>query len=285
MLVNWLKRLLALAVCFGIGAVTANARPLEEVEKAGEMIIFVYADYAPYSWRDGERIRGIDVEIGRALAAKLGVKANFLIRAADENVDDDLRVNIWKGDLIHRKRADVMMHVPFDRTLETRAEARAVLFNPYFNEQIAVVADEKKIPVVKTFGRFVTNPIAVELDTASDFFLSNAFRGQLHPSIRRGRTFTEAVELIESDQTAALMASRAQAEWIVHRNPDRTYRVWQPPAPGLVRKEWPIGMAVREDSRDLGYALGEALATLRKDGTMQKIFDRYGVTYLAPAGQ
>lgn len=275
----------ALAAGLFFLAALSLARPLEEVEKSGEIVVFVYADYAPYSWRDGDKLHGIDVELGRALAAQLKLKPRFLVRAADENVDDDLRVNIWKGDLIHRRSADVMLHVPFDRTLETRAEARAVLFNPYFNEQIAVVADSRQIPIVKTFGRFVSNPIAVEVDTASDFFLSNAFRGQLHQSIRRGRTFMEAVELFESGAAPALMASRAQAEWVAHRNKTLPYRVWQPPAPGLVRKQWPVGMAVRQDSRDLGYALGDALAALRENGTMQKIFDAYGVTYLAPAGQ
>ncbi len=272
---------------FGVIAATlaipvASARPVDEVIASGEITVFVYADYAPYSWKEGEKIIGIDADIGRAMAKHLGVKINFLIRGADENVDDDLRVNIWKGDLIHRKAADVMMHVPFDRELETRAESRAVLFNPYFGEQIAVVVDADKLPEVKTYGRFTSTPIAVELDTAGDFFLSNAFRGQLHQSIRRGRTFTDAVELIESGKTPALMASRAQTEWVKFRNPERNFKVVQPPAPGLVRRQWPIGMAVRQDSRDLGYALGDAITAMQKSGEFKAIFARYGVSLLEP---
>ena len=260
----------------------ALARPLDDVIASGEITIFVYEDYAPYSWRDGENIVGIDADIARAMARHLGVKLKFLMRAADENVDDDLRVNIWKGDLIHRRFADVMLHVPFDRELEVRAESRAVLFNPYFGEQIAVVVDADKLPEVKTFGRFTATPIAVELDTASDFFLSNAFRGQLHQSIRRGRTFSDAVALIESNKAPALMASRAQAEWVKFRNSERNFKVVQPPAPGLVRRQWPIGMAVREDSRDLGYALGDAITALKASGEFNAIFQRYGVTVLEP---
>jgi ABC-type amino acid transport substrate-binding protein len=258
------------------------ARPLDEITASGEITIFVYADYAPYSWKDGDEIKGIDADLARAMAKHLGVKLNILIRAADENVDDDLRVNIWKGDLIHRKAADVMLHVPYDRELERRAETRAILFNPYFGEQIAVVVDADKLPEVKTYGRFTATPIAVELDTAGDFFLSNAFRGQLHQSIRRGRTFFDAVALIESNETPALMASRAQTEWVKFRNPERNFKIVQPPAPGLVRRQWPIGMAVREDSRDLGYALGDVITALKESGELEAIFARYGVKLLEP---
>jgi len=280
--VQSLLRLLVALLVSTLMVPMAIARPLDEVTKSGEITIFVYADYAPYSWKDGDEVKGIDADIARAMAKQLGVKLNFLIRAADENVDDDLRVNIWKGDLIHRKAADVMLHVPFDRELEVRAESRAVLFNPYFGEQIAVVFDADKLPEVRTYGRFTANPIAVELDTASDFFLSNAFRGQLHQSIRRGRTFLDAVKLIENNEAPALMASRAQTEWVKFRNPERNFKVAQPPAPGLVRTQWPIAMAVREDSRDLGYALGDVISTLKTSGELKAIFARYGVQLLEP---
>ena len=100
-----------------IVSLPVQARPLEEVVKDGTMTIFVYKDYPPYSWQDGDRLTGVDVDLGRAIAKALGVKAEFLVRDADENVDDDLRVNLWKGDLIHKKSADLMMHVPIDPVL------------------------------------------------------------------------------------------------------------------------------------------------------------------------
>jgi len=260
-----------------------NARPLDDVVDSGKVTIFVYSDYAPYSWEDDEGAHGIDVEIGRRIGEFLGVDVEFLIRGADENLDDDLRVNIWKGDLIHRRYADVMLHVPFDREVDIRNEF-AVLSSPYFQEKMALVHDVRKMPEVKTFGRFVTNPIAVELDTAGDFFLSNAFRGQLHESIRRGRTFADAQELYLSGEVPALMASQAQTEWVAFeaREVGIESRISQPPMPGIVRTGWPIGIAVKHDSRDLAYAVGDALTDLVNTGDMAKIYERYGVTWFAP---
>lgn len=258
-----------------------HARPYDEVVDSGKLTVFAYSDYAPYSWTDETGPKGIDVDIATHFGEALGVEVEFLIRGADENLDDDLRVNVWKGDLIHRKLADVMMHVPYDREVDARNEF-AVLMAPYFQEQMALVHNTAEIPKVDTFGRFVSNPIAVELDTAGDFFLSNAFRGQLQQSIKRGRTFGEALQLYASGEVGALLASRAQAEWAAFKSPDITSQISQPPMPGIVRQGWPVGIAIKHDSRDLGYALGDVLTALVDSGEMQAIYQRYGVKWVKP---
>jgi len=259
----------------------SQARPLDDVIDSGEITIFVYSDYAPYSWEEDGEYKGIEVELAHELGERLGVKVNILMRGADENLDDDLRVNIWKGDLIHRRVADVMLHVPYDPEVNARNEL-AVLMAPYFQERMAVVADKAILPKIETFGRFMNKPIAVEVDTAGDFFLSNAFNGKLHNSIRRGRTFADATNLYLSGEVPALMASRAQAEWVAHSAKDRDSQIVQPPMPGIVRTGWPIGIAVKHDSRDLGYELGDLLTQITESGLLKEICERYGVGYLSP---
>jgi len=260
---------------------SVHARPIDEVVDSGYITIFVYEDYAPYSWQDENGdYKGIDIDIARHFAKSLNVELRFLMRGADENVDDDFRVNLWKGDLIHRKVADVMMHVPYDRELDTRNEF-VVLMSPYFLEEVAVVANKEKIPTVDTFGRFLNTPIAVEVDTVGDFFLSNAFRGQLHQSIRRGRTFADVVDQYVSGEVKAAMGSKAQAEWIAKQAQDFESQIHQPPMPGIVRKSWPIGIAIKHDSRDLGYALTDVATELVQSGEMEKITAAYGVTFTA----
>ncbi len=260
----------------------ASARPLDDVLKAGRITIFVYADYPPWSWKKDGGMTGIDVEIAREIASGLGVGLDLLVRQGDENVDDDLRVNVWKGDLVEHKAADVMLHVPYDRTLEIRAESMAVLFNPYFGEEHAVVYDKDQLPELSTFARFVYKPIAVENDSASDFFLSNAFRGQLLQSIRRGRTLFDAFDIFVLGRAPALMGSRAQVEYVATLAAGRNLAIVQPPMPGIVRRRWPIGMAVKQDSRDLGYAVGDVMEKLRASGKLEAICARYGVSYRPP---
>lgn len=260
---------------------TAAARPFDEVLDSGRLTVFVYEDYAPYSFRDGDTLRGIDVEIGRAFGRELGLEVEFLVRGADENVDDDLRVNVWKGDLIHRRAADVMMHVPYDRELDIRNEL-AVLMAPYYQERMAVVYDTAVIERLDTFGRFTSTPIGVELDTAGDFFLSNAFGGQLREQVQRARTFDRAVAAYSDGEVPAVLASRAQAEWIAHHVETRRSRIATPPMPGIVRSDWPIGIAIRHDSRDLGYALTDVIDGLIASGEMADIAAGYGVYWRPP---
>lgn len=271
------------AVLFAAALATAaNARPIDEVTDSGYITIFVYEDYAPYSFIDenGEAA-GIDVDIARNFAESLGVELKLLMRGADENVDDDLRINLWKGDLIHRKVADVMMHVPYDRELDIRNEF-IVLMSPYFSEEMGVVANTDVLPNLETFGSFRTKQIAVELDTAGDFFLSNAFRGQLHQSIRRGRTFGDVVTMYKSKEVPAAMASLAQAQWIAKQASDVESKIHQPPMPGIVRRSWPVGIGIKHDSRDLGYALTDVATDLIESGEMEKIAANYGVVFKAP---
>ena len=260
---------------------SAQARPVDDVIDSGKIIVFAYSDYAPYSWVDENGPQGIDVEIAKHFGLSLGVEVEFLIRGADENFDDDLRVNIWKGDLIHGKAADVMMHAPFDREVDVRNEF-IVLTAPYFQEQMGLVFNKSIHPSVETFGRFVSNPIAVELDTAGDFFLSGAFRGQLQQSVQRGRTFADAQQLYLDGEVGALLGSLAQAEWVAFKSGDIDSGVAQPPMPGIVRNGWPIGIAVKHDSRDLGYVVGDVLSELTESGEMQAIYASYGVEWLPP---
>lgn len=279
MLNNLFKSAILLAAAL---AAVANARPIDEVTGSGYITIFVYEDYAPYSFIDenGEAA-GIDVDIARHFADSLGVELKLLMRGADENVDDDLRINLWKGDLIHRKVADVMMHVPYDRELDIRNEF-IVLMSPYFSEEMGVVTNTDELPDLETFGRFLNKQIAVELDTAGDFFLSNAFRGQLHQSIRRGRTFGDVVTMFKSKEVPAAMASLAQAQWIAKQASDVDSKIFQPPMPGIVRRSWPVGIGIKHDSRDLGYALTDVATNLIESGELERIAAGYGVVFKAP---
>ncbi len=258
-----------------------QARPFDDVIESGYLRVSVYEDYAPYSWEEDGVLKGIDVDIARRFAESLEVEIRFLVRGADESVDDDLRNNVWKGDLIHRQAADLMMHVPYDRELDARNEFVA-LMAPYFLEEMALVTNLGQLPTVETFGRFLNKPIAVELDTAGDFFLSNAFRGKLQPSIRRGRNFIDVVDLYNRGEVPAAMGSRAQAEWIAYQAKGIESAIVQPPMPGIVRRNWPIGLAVKHDSRDLGYALEDVVTELSASGEMEQIGNRYGVSWLFP---
>ena len=259
---------------------SAQTRPLDDVIESKYIRIFVYESFPPYSYytREG-KLTGIDVEIARRLAEKLGVKINFFVRDADENVDDDLRNNVWKGHYIGGGIADVMMHVPVDDELR-KNNPMAVIFGRYYTERMAIASDEAKVGKTGTLAPFLYNKIGVELDTLADFYLSSpsTFNGQLRDKVVRYRTFKDAMKGLKTQEVAGLMGPRGQLEAAVKAT-KRKYNVSSPPFPGMALPRWNIGMAVKEDSRDLAYKLGDFIIELRESGELKTIFAKYGLTY------
>ncbi len=80
---------------------------------------------------------------------------------------------------------------------------------------------------------------------------------------------------------AALMGMRSKLEALLH-NLGMAPTIVQPGMDGIVRRDWVVGMAWKENSRDLGYAIQAALEKLKSSGELQKLFAGYGVTYVEP---
>lgn len=270
--------MLVIALC--VSQTPAFARPLDDVKSSGQMSVFVYDDYPPYSYKEDGKLKGIDVELGKMLADALGVNVSYLVRPADENVDDDLRINVWKGHYLDSRVADVMMHVPADPELGERNDL-VKLAGAYYTEQVAVLVNTDRIATLDTFAPFAYEKIAVEVDTVSDFFLLNAFRGRLRDNVVHGLTFNDAAQKFISGDVPALMAPRAQLEWVAAQV-DMPVAIKQPPMQGIVRSAWPIGLAVKANAADLGDALAAIVEDLAKQGKLASLFAQYGVSYEAP---
>ena len=67
----------------GLAAFPARAAPLAKVIANGVLRVAVYRDFAPWSWRRGGAVVGIDVELGEALAKAIGVRAEIIDFMAD----------------------------------------------------------------------------------------------------------------------------------------------------------------------------------------------------------
>jgi ABC-type amino acid transport substrate-binding protein len=267
----------ALAVVAAASATPpAEARPLDDLRAAGAMRITVYRDFFPYSYGTASRPQGVDVEIGREIARRLDLAPQFVLLTADENVDDDLRNGVWKGSQLGGQVGDIMLHVPYDRQLDVRNEL-AVLFAPYFAEELAVA----RRAATPTLGVFTEERVGVEIDSISDLYLSGAFGGALRENVGRFLTLEEVVAALKAGEVDAMMAPRGQVEAHV-RQAGLDLVVSRPATPGLFMAKWPLGIAVKEDSRDLGYAVADVLAAMAEDGTTAEIFARHGVTWENP---
>lgn len=251
---------------------------LDTIIERGFIEFAVYDNFPPYSWKEKGKPRGIDVDLGRLIAEDLGVKARFNLVAAGEDVDADLRFQVWKGPLIGGRVSNVMLHVPYSIDLACRNE-QTVLTGQYFNETVAIAFRKDAYPdggPTPAFFRYDT--VAVENDTIADFYLSSLMGGQLTRNIRRFPTTAKAMEALARGEVKAAMGAKGQLEFGV--TPE--IAVHQPPLVGFSHGEWTLGVAVRHNYRPLAYRVGDAIRAAVEDGRLAKIFANYGLTYKKP---
>lgn len=268
-----------------LAAGPAGARPLDEVTSSGTLRVALYAENAPFSdMRDGKPA-GIDVDVAQAVAKALKVGLDLRLVDAGENVDGDFRLNLWRGDLAGSPLADLMLHVPNDKLLGLRNE-QVFLVRPYLEQRLAFAWRRGAMEGFDSFQDIQGHTVAVEGNSASDMQLLMAEGGRYRDSLKHFRNQEDATRAFLAGETQILAGTRAgiEAALTEAKAQREAVPVVELALTGLVKSRWELGGAVRSDSRDLGYAVGEALTALIEGGTLKEICARYGVTYTAPAG-
>ncbi len=257
----------------------APARPLDEVKASGTLRVTVYRDNAPFSWSEGGKLRGIDVDIGAALARDLGVKVEYMELRADDRVDDDLRNGVWRGTVVGQAPGDVMLHVPYDHQLEIRNDL-VKLAAPYHVEGLAMAVDPASAERARDLSLFETEKVAVDVGTLADFVLVSARDHALLANVVHVRGTQQAFEAFERGEVAAFYGSASEVEPLAHAS-KRPVVLVDPST--TVPKRWTLALAVRVNARDLGYAVGDSIEAMKASGELKRIFENYGVTWQPPS--
>lgn len=263
-------------------AALAPARADEQtsaVRQRGRLRVAVYDDFAPYS-SAGE---GIDVDLGRALAARLGLTPDIIGFKAGEDMGDDLRNMVWKGHYLRGEPADVMMHVPVDAVL-AEANDKVRIFGAYHLESLAMARDASRIPPPRGSAAvalevFTREKIGVQGDTLADIFLLSTLRGHLRENVVHFHSVAAAAHALAEGAVAAVLAPRGELETVLPGN--SRFVLDEARFAELTVSRWPLGMAVKAEATQLSGDLTRALAELKQDGTLAGIFRRHGVTLQA----
>lgn len=266
-----------LSLLFYAGTVFSG-EDFEAIEAKGGLRIAVYQNFPPYSFKQGGKTVGIDVDIAKAIADRLQFDALIWSVGADENMEDDLRNVVWKGHYLGGGTADFMMHVPFDEEFAEEND-KVVIFAPYAREKVVIVRNKSVTANEPVMQTFLKGKIGVELDTMPDFYLSSAGRGMYRNNIRHYMTVNEAVEKLLDGKLRSVVAPKAQIEAALAGNIAQ-YDFSDLSVSGRVRSTWDLGIAVKEGRTELIDAIKVAMAELKESGQVQKIYSKYGIDYL-----
>ncbi len=254
---------------------------LADVKSKGVLSVSLYKDFPPYSFVADGKQQGVDVDLAEAIAQKLGVKSEVRLVPADENVEDDLRNNVWKGHYMGGGVTDMMLHMPYDRAFSEKVD-KVKFVAPYQVEQVAFAFDTDKVGKQPTLANFMSAPIGVEIDTLSDLYLLQAMQGQISKNIKHFENLTKASDALQKGEVAGIMGPRGELEGVLAQRAERI-QIQGLVTPGLARSSWAMGIAVKADNEELAKAVDNAMAELVKDGSVKKIFDTHKVTYYPPA--
>ncbi|HEY6870273.1 MAG TPA: transporter substrate-binding domain-containing protein [Novosphingobium sp.] len=275
------RALLGALAALATGAVLPDplaAAPLAKVRADGRLRVGVYADNWPWSWTDGGVLRGIDVDLGRALAAGLGVVAEVVEFLAGDDLAADLRNVVWRGGLLGFRPCDVMLHVPFDRQLMLENDQVAILA-PYCREGLAMLCGPEGGDCEVPPPQFKGKRLAAETATISDAYLLGGFGGVLRTGVRHYQSARQLMEAVGKGEADVAMGTKAQVEAAMHDWPDAGLKRRKGPIPALATPGWDVALAVKDNSRTLGDALEGVMAGLAARGELVAIFARQGVEW------
>jgi len=289
MILSQSKQLSQIVFLFLCISIALFGRSIEDIQKSGNMIVAIYENFPPYSYMEDGIAKGIDIDIAKEISKKLGVKPIWYWTGSDENLEDDLRNVIWKGNLIHRTKADIMFRVPYDydfirQTSKSTGELDnelVVIKSPYHSESWVVATNKKVIPEINNLAIFKYHKIGVEIDTLPDSHLSSSFRGALQSSVKHYMSIFEALEALKNGEIDAVAGLQSQLEFGLDyaKNKDKYYISKKL---RYVNSQWDLGVAVRTDFRALSYRVDGYMSELYRSGEIKKIFSKYNIRYQKP---
>jgi ABC-type amino acid transport substrate-binding protein len=244
---------------------------LQRIRARGSIVVGLYEDMPPFHSSG----RGIDVDLARALAERIGVGVSLLPFQAGENMADDLRNMVWKGHPLGWGPADVLLHVPLDRPL-VEANPRVQVVAPYYRERVAIAWRRDALPALESLSTLRGRPVAVAGQSLAGWLMIGAEGGALRETLTtRWPDGTAAAKALKDGAVVAAAGLASELECVL--GGDERFAVEPLPAPRAPRDGWAVGCAVKKEAVGLAVALQQAMQGLQPQ--FPELFSRGGVRW------
>lgn len=234
---------------------------LDAIKSSGKLTVYTEAGFAPYEFYYNNEIVGVDMEIMKAVAAKLGVEMVVTDVAFDTIVSG---VQAGKANcgaagmtINDERKESVDFSIPYSSTEQ-------YLIVPSDNETLKTVEDLKG----KTIG--------VQQGTTSDFLVSDLIANKTLEGASLTPFPTPAgAAAVVGTKVDAVVTDKLTAEIIVSNNAGlKTFALVK--ADGTVAQEVEeYGICIAKGNEDLLAVVNEVIEGLLKDGSIEKWVTEY----------
>jgi polar amino acid transport system substrate-binding protein len=249
---------LACAVAALLMPADGSARTLAEVQSLGAISMCAHPDALPYA-SDKPEAPGIQVEIGQSIARGLGLALN----------------TEW---VVPRRRvAQVNCDMLFDSVNDPKVYDRPLLLSrPYQKSGLALglgrdagmIGHYRELKKGQKIGVMVNSVASVVLGKAGVTTSPYAFQADMIEDLEKGQLYGAAV-------------SSAAMSYYIFRNPGSGLRLANA-FDGEPDLNWDVAVGLRKSDQALLDAVNRVLDSLLADGTISRIYARYGIEHRMP---
>ncbi|MGF6753723.1 amino acid ABC transporter substrate-binding protein [Paraburkholderia sp. GAS334] len=226
---------------------------LAQIKSAGVFKIGTEGTYAPFTFHDASnQLTGFDVEIGRAIAQRLGVKAEFI-------------EGKWDGLIagLDANRYDAVIN---EVSITDARKAKYDFSSPYITSHAALIVRSDNT-TIKTFDDLKGKKSANTL-TSNFGKMAAAHGAEVVPV----QGFNESIDLLTSGRVdATVNDSLSYLDFKKHK-PDAKVKI---AALDESSESDQSGVLIRKGNPELQAAINKALADMKADGTYDKISNKY----------
>jgi polar amino acid transport system substrate-binding protein len=248
--------LLASAVIGSAGV--AQARSLDAIRESGALGLCAHPNSLPFASKAGDP-PGFQIELGNALARELGVSLRL-----------DWIITQYQ---MRSAGCDIVLDIIADR--EAQGETNLRISKPYYRTGVALaVPAASQLTSFKSLGEHTKVGVLVGSMAAMTL-------GQRHVPTSTFGFEVDSLEALANHEIDAAAVTPTVASYFNLTHPDKAVRILDldESEPNL---SWNVAVGMVRPDDGLRSAVDQAMERLKADGTVDRIYRRYGVTLQTP---
>lgn len=243
------------------GCSSKKGTSLDDIKKAGKLVVYTEAGFAPYEFIYNNEIVGVDVEIMKAVAKKIGVEIevtdvdfNTICASVKSGKADVGAAGITIND---ERKLSVDFSAPYSTT-----------------EQYIIVAEDNE--TIKTLEDLSGKKIGVQEGTTSDSAVNKLISDKVvTDTVVTGYKSPAIAAASVPNKIDAVVTDKLTAELIVKNNSGlKAFKLVDKSGNPIAEIE-EYGIAVAKGSDDLLAVINEVIKELEADGSIDKWVDYY----------
>ena len=254
-----MKAILPLIVAASLGLIDrAQARSLETIRSLGAIGLCAHPNSLPFASKTADP-PGFQVELGQALARELGVSLKL-----------DWIITQYQ---IRNAGCDIMLDIIAES--EAQGETRLRISKPYYHTGVTLaVPSTSKLTSFKSLNEHTK--VGVQVGSVAAMIIS-----QRHVPTSTFGFEVDSLEALANHEIDAAAVTPTAAAYFNLTHPDNAVHILDLDE-SEANLNWNVAVGMVRPDDKLREAIDAALERLRADGTIDRIYRRYGVALQLP---